>query len=106
VADVRVPVRWPARVLRKDNHPCEGAWGGSPRRPGEGMDSPGGGGAAGPGEGPILVRALGGGPSGRVTAWVTPEAEALPSLGIGCPTLAIRVADCLLAWAPGKAPSL
>ena len=58
------------------------------------------------GEGPILVRALGGGPSGRVTAWVTPVTEALPSLGLGCPTLAIRVADCLLAWAPGKAPSL
>ncbi len=27
---------------------------------------------SGPGEGPILVRALGSGPSGRVTAWVTP----------------------------------
>jgi hypothetical protein len=76
-------------------HPCEGT-GGWPQRPGDGMGCPGGGSLLSPslgrpalavrvaaclldwasGEGPILVRALGGGPSGRVTAWVVRVAEA------------------------------
>ncbi len=85
-----------AQRNRGRSHPCEGTgvWS---RRPGDGMGYPGNGSllspslgcpalavrvaacllAWAPGEGPILVRALGvWPPSGRVTAWVTPVEEA------------------------------